>query len=159
MPQSQKQRSLIARMKLITVNELIKNKKLVLIDDSIVRGTQLKETAQLLYDCGAKQIHVRSACPPIMYSCKFLNFSRSTSDMDLITRRIISELEGTSELTEDIIKKYTDEDSVYHQQMVDEICRTMGFDTLKYHRLDDLIEAIGIGECKLCTYCFNGKNE
>ena len=159
MPQSQKQRSLIARMKLISVNELIKNKKLVLIDDSIVRGTQLKETAQLLYDCGAKQIHVRSACPPIMYSCKFLNFSRSTSDMDLITRRIISELEGTSELTEDIIKKYTDEDSVYHQQMVDEICRTMGFDTLKYHRLDDLIEAIGIGECKLCTYCFNGKNE
>ena len=159
MPQSQKQRSLIARMKLITVNELIKNKRLVLIDDSIVRGTQLKETAQLLYNSGAKEVHVRSACPPIVYSCKFLNFSRSTSDFDLITRRAIAELEGTYELTDEIISEYVDEDSPKHQQMINVICKSMGFDSLKFHRLDDLIEAIGIGPCKLCTYCFNGKTE
>ncbi len=159
MPSSQKQRSLIARMKLITVNELIKNKRLVLIDDSIVRGTQLKETAQLLYNSGAKEVHVRSACPPIVYSCKFLNFSRSTSDFDLITRRAIAELEGTYELTDEIISEYVNEDSQKHQQMINVICKSMGFDSLKYHRLDDLIEAIGIGPCKLCTYCFNGKTE
>lgn len=159
MPQSQKQRSLIARMKLITVNELIKNKRLVLIDDSIVRGTQLKETAQLLYNSGAKEVHVRSACPPIVYSCKFLNFSRSTSDFDLITRRAIAELEGTYELTDEIISEYVDEDSPKHEQMINVICKSMGFDSLKFHRLDDLIEAIGIGPCKLCTYCFNGKTE
>lgn len=157
MPQSQKQRSLIAKMKLITVNELIKNKRLVLIDDSIVRGTQLKETAQLLYDCGAKKIHVRSACPPIMFSCKYLNFSRSTSDFDLMTRKAIFELEGTNDISEELLNEYADENSKKHQDMIDVICKTMGFDTLKYHRLDDLIEAIGIGECKLCTYCFNGK--
>lgn len=159
MPQSQKQRSLIAKMKLITVNELIKNKRLILIDDSIVRGTQLKETAQLLYDCGAKKIHVRSACPPIMFSCKYLNFSRSTSDFDLMTRKAIFELEGTNDISEELLNEYADENSKKHQDMIDVICKTMGFDTLKYHRLDDLIEAIGIGECKLCTYCFNGKKE
>lgn len=159
MPQSQKQRSLIAKMKLITVNELIKNKRLILIDDSIVRGTQLRETAQLLYDCGAKEIHVRSACPPIMFSCKYLNFSRSTSDLDLMTRKAIFELEGTNEISDELLNEYADENSQKHQNMVDAICKAMGFDTLKYHRLDDLIEAIGIGECKLCTYCFNGKKE
>lgn len=159
MPQSQKQRSLIAKMKLITVNELIKNKRLILIDDSIVRGTQLRETAQLLYDCGAKEIHVRSACPPIMFSCKYLNFSRSTSDLDLMTRKAIFELEGTNEISDELLNEYADENSQKHQNMIDAICKAMGFDTLKYHRLDDLIEAIGIGECKLCTYCFNGKKE
>lgn len=156
MPQNQKQRSLIAKMKLITVNELIKNKKMVLIDDSIVRGTQLKETADLLYDCGAKEIHVRLACPPIMYSCKYLNFSRSTSDIDLIARKVIVELEGEN-VNDEVLAEYADENSTKHQVMVDKICEEMHFDSLKYHRLEDLIEAIGLEPCKLCTYCFNGK--
>ena len=156
MPQNQKQRSLIAKMKLITVKELIKNKKMVLIDDSIVRGTQLKETADLLYDCGAKEIHVRLACPPIMYSCKYLNFSRSTSDIDLIARKVIAELES-NEVSDDVLAEYADENSAKHQMMVDRICEKMHFDSLKYHRLEDLIEAIGLEPCKLCTYCFNGK--
>ena len=157
MPQNQKQRSLIARMKLITVNDIIKDKKIVLIDDSIVRGTQLRETAELLYDCGATEIHVRSACPPIMYSCKYLNFSRSTSVMDLMARKTIAELEGLEEVPNELIEEYCNEDSEKHQKMVDAICKKMNFDSLKYHRLDDLIEAIGLEPCKLCTYCFNGK--
>ena len=156
MPQNQKQRSLIAKMKLITVNELIKNKKMILIDDSIVRGTQLKETADLLYDCGAKEIHVRLACPPIMYSCKYLNFSRSTSDIDLIARKTIVELEGEN-VSDDVVAEYADENNPKHQVMVNKICEKMHFDSLKYHKLEDLIEAIGLEPCKLCTYCFNGK--
>lgn len=156
MPQHQKQRSLIAKMKLITVNELIKNKRMILIDDSIVRGTQLKETANLLYDCGAKEIHVRSACPPIMYSCKYLNFSRSTSDLDLMTRRVISELEGEN-VSEEVLSEYANENSDKHRQMVNKICEKMHFDSLEYHKLEDLIEAVGLEPCKLCTYCFNGK--
>ena len=156
MPQNQKQRSLIAKMKLITVNELIKNKRMILIDDSIVRGTQLKETADLLYDCGAKEIHVRLACPPIMYSCKYLNFSRSTSDLDLIARKVINKLEGDN-VSDEVLAEYANDKSEKHRKMVDKICADMHFDTLDYHKLDDLIEAIGLEPCKLCTYCFNGK--
>ena len=156
MPQNQKQRSLIAKMKLITVDELIKNKRMILIDDSIVRGTQLKETAGLLYDCGAKEIHVRLACPPIMYSCKYLNFSRSTSDLDLIARKVITELEGEN-VSDEILALYADEKTTQHRVMVDTICKKMNFDSLEYHRLEDLVEAIGLEPCKLCTYCFNGK--
>ena len=157
MPTSQAQRNLIARMKLIPVQELIKDKKLLLIDDSIVRGTQLKETVDFLYDAGVKEVHVRPACPPIMCGCKFLNFSRSTSNMDLITRRVICELEGTNDVTDEVLNQYIDPEHEKHEQMVQEICKKMNFTSLKYHRLDDLIKAIGIGEENLCTYCFNGK--
>lgn len=157
MPQSQKQRNLIARMKLIPVEELIKDKKLVLIDDSIVRGTQLRETAEFLYDSGVKEVHVRPACPPIMFGCKYLNFSRSTSAMDLITRQVIADIEGVSEVTDDMLGDYLNEDHEKYHQMVEEIGKRMKFTSLKYNRSDDLIEAIGLEPCKLCTYCFNGK--
>ncbi len=158
-PSSQAQRNLIARMKLIAIPELIKDKKLVLIDDSIVRGTQLKETVEYLYDAGVKEVHVRPACPPIMFSCKYLNFSRSTSVMDLMTRRVIADLENVEVVSDELAKEYIDPDSPKYKLMVDEICKRMNFDTLKYHRIDDLIESIGIEPCKLCTYCFNGKEE
>lgn len=157
MPQSQTQRNLIAKMKLIPVVELIKNKSLVLIDDSIVRGTQLRETAEFLYQSGAKEVHVRPACPPILFGCKYLNFSRSTSEMDLITRRVVADLEGTCDVSFDTLQDYANPDHPKYRQMVDEICKRMKFNSLQYHRLDDLIESIGLDSCKLCTYCFNGK--
>ncbi len=156
-PSSQSQRTLIAKMKLITINELIKNKRLIIIDDSIVRGTQLKETVEYLYEAGVKEVHVRPACPPILYPCKFLNFTRSTSELDLITRRVIVDLEGTTDISEKIIQEYLDPDSPKYKAMVEEIRKRMNFDSLQYHRIDDLIESIGLDECKLCTYCFNGK--
>ncbi len=158
-PSSQAQRNLIARMKLIAIPELIKDKKLVLIDDSIVRGTQLRETVEYLYDAGVKEVHVRPACPPIMFACKYLNFSRSTSVMDLITRKVIADLENVEVVSDELAQEYIDPDSPKYKLMVDEICKRMNFDTLKYHRIDDLIESIGIEPCKLCTYCFNGKEE
>ena len=156
-PSSQSQRNLIAKMKLIAINELIKNKKLILIDDSIVRGTQLKETVEYLYDAGVKEVHVRPACPPILYPCKFLNFTRSTSALDLITRRVIADLEGTTDVSEEVVQEYVNPDGPKYNAMVEEIRKRMNFDSLKYHRIDDLIESIGLDECKLCTYCFNGK--
>ena len=159
MPQSQKQRNLIAKMKLIPVEDLIKDKKLLLIDDSIVRGTQLRETVEFLYDAGVKEVHVRPACPPILYGCKYLNFSRSTSEMDLIARRVIADLEGSENVSEEILHQHADPDHPKHKEMVDEIGRRMNFTSLRYNRIDDLIEAIGIGEENLCTYCFNGKDE
>ncbi len=159
MPQSQKQRNLIAHMKLIPVQELIKNKKLVLIDDSIVRGTQLRETTEFLYELGAQEVHVRPACPPILFGCKYLNFSRNTSEMDLITRRVIASIEGKEEVDQETLNNYTNPEHPKYQLMVDEICKQMKFNSLKYHRLDDLIEAIGLEASKLCTYCFNGKEE
>ncbi len=155
MPTSQEQRNMIARMKLIPVQSLIKDKKLLLVDDSIVRGTQLGETTEFLYESGAKEVHVRPACPPIMYGCKYLNFSRSTSEMDLITRRIILEREG--EITDKLLEEYSDPDSESYQAMVQDICKRLGFTSLQYARLDDIIDAIGISPCKLCTYCWNGK--
>ena len=156
-PSSQSQRNLIAKMKLIAINELIKNKKLILIDDSIVRGTQLRETVEYLYDAGVKEVHVRPACPPILYPCKFLNFTRSTSALDLITRRVIADLEGTTDVSEEVVQEYVNPDGPKYNAMVEEIRKRMNFDSLKYHRIDDLIESIGLDECKLCTYCFNGK--
>lgn len=155
MPASQAQRSLIAKMKLIPVHDLIKDKKLLMIDDSIVRGTQLRETTEFLYQSGAKEVHIRPACPPIMYGCKYLNFSRSTSEMDLITRRVIMKLEG--EITPELLELYSNPDTEQYKAMVEEIRKEMNFTSLKFHRLDDLIEAIGISPCKLCTYCWNGK--
>lgn len=157
MPNSQAQRNLIARMKLIAIPELIKDKKLILIDDSIVRGTQLKETVEYLYDAGVKEVHVRPACPPILYSCKYLNFSRQTSEMDLMTRRVIADLENVEVVSDDLAKEYINPYSEKYKLMEAEICKRMNFTSLKYHQIDDLVESIGIGSCKLCTYCFNGK--
>lgn len=156
MPTNQKQRNLIAKMKLIPVDALIRDKSLLLIDDSIVRGTQLGETTQFLYDSGATEVHVRPACPPIMYACPYLAFSRSTSEYDLITRRIIREREGEN-VSEETLQDYANPDSSNYQEMVEEIRKRLNFTTLRFHRLDDLIESIGIEPCKLCTYCWNGK--
>ena len=155
MPANQSQRDLIARMKLIPVQELIKGKKLLLIDDSIVRGTQLRETTEFLYRSGAKEVHVRPACPPLLYGCKYLNFSRSKSDLDLITRRVIQERE--EEVTPEVLSEYSDPCSARYEEMLEEIRKQQNFTTLRYHRLDDLIASIGLSPCKLCTYCFNGK--
>ena len=155
MPQNQNQRNLIARMKLIPVKALIENKKLLLIDDSIVRGTQLRETTEFLYQSGAKEVHVRPACPPLLYGCKYLNFSRSKSELDLITRRIIKEREGDN--AEKVLDEYADPCSERYCEMLEAIRKQQNFTSLRYHRLDDLIESIGISPCKLCTYCFNGK--
>lgn len=157
MPTTQKQRQLIANMKLIPVQSLIKDKKLLLIDDSIVRGTQLRDTTEFLYKSGAKEVHVRPACPPLVYGCKYLNFSRSKSEMDLITRRIICELEGTQEVPADVLKQYADSDSPKYKEMVDEICKRLNFTTLEFLRLEDLYKAIELDPCMLCTYCWNGQ--
>lgn len=155
MPTNQSQRELVARMKLIPVQALIEDKKLLLIDDSIVRGTQLRETTEFLYQSGAKEVHVRPACPPLLFGCKYLNFSRSKSELDLITRRIIAERE--EEVTPEILAEYADPCSKKYEEMVEEVRKRQNFTTLRYHRLDDMVEAIGLPACKLCTYCFNGK--
>ena len=147
MPQNQKQRNLVARMKLIPVKELIKGKKLVLIDDSIVRGTQLGETTQFLYDSGAKEVHIRPACPPILFGCKYLNFSRSSSEMQLISRRVICDLEGTREVSEETIKEYVNPDGEKYKAMVEEIRKRLNFTSLDFARLDELVESIGIDKC------------
>lgn len=155
MPQKQSQRNLIAHMKLIPVDAFIRDKRLVLIDDSIVRGTQLRETAEFLYNSGAKEVHIRLSCPPLMYGCKYLNFSRSTSDMDLIARRVVARLEGDK--ADEKLPLYCDPDTPEYARMVDEICKEMKFTSLKYHRLDDMMNSTGVSPCKLCTYCWNGR--
>ncbi len=156
MPTHQSKRNLIAKMKLIPVRDLIEGKSLLLIDDSIVRGTQLRETTEFLYNSGAKEVHIRPACPPLFFGCKYLNFSRSTSEMELITRRVIKELEG-GEPDEKTLKEYIDPDSEKYQRMIDKICEKLHFTSLRYHRLDDMIDSVGIGADKLCTYCWNGE--
>lgn len=155
MPTMQSQRNLIAKMKLIPVHDLIRDKSLLLIDDSIVRGTQLRETTEFLYQSGARAVHIRPACPPLLFGCKYLNFSRSSSVMDLITRRIIKQEEG--EVTEEILQEYSNPDSERYRNMVEKIRQQLNFTTLRYHRLDDMVEAVGIDPCRLCTYCWNGK--
>ncbi len=156
MPPNQAERDMIARMKLIPVQELIHDKSLLLIDDSIVRGTQLRETTEFLYESGANEVHIRPACPPIMFGCKYLNFSRSTSELDLIARRVIREREG-DDVSDALLADYADPDSTNYKEMIDEICAERNFTSLRYHRLDDMIESVGLPECKLCTYCWNGK--
>ncbi|MCI8635108.1 MAG: amidophosphoribosyltransferase [Eubacterium sp.] len=156
MPTMQSQRNLIARMKILAVEELIRDKSLLLIDDSIVRGTQLRETTEFLYQSGAKEVHIRPACPPLLFGCKYLNFSRSSSEMDLITRRVIARLEDGS-VTDDILEEYADPESVKYAQMLEEIRKELNFTSLRYNRLDDMLDAVGIDKCKLCTYCWNGK--
>ena len=156
MPTNQSKRNVIAKMKMLPVEALIKDKSLLLIDDSIVRGTQLRETTEYLYASGAKEVHIRPACPPLLFGCKYLNFSRSSSEMDLITRRIIREREG-DDVSMETLKDYADPESRNYKEMLDEICRQLNFTTLRYHRLDDMIESIGLDKCKLCTYCWDGE--
>ncbi len=156
MPTMQSQRNLIAKMKLIPVGELIKGKSMLLIDDSIVRGTQLRETTEFLYQSGAKEVHIRPACPPIMYGCKYLNFSRSSSEMDLITRRVIAAKEG-KDVSSEVLADYANPESDRYTAMLEEIRKQLNFTSLKFNRLDDMIEAVGLPKCKLCTYCWDGQ--
>ena len=155
MPTIQSKRNLIARMKLIPIHDLLQGKSLLLIDDSIVRGTQLRETAEFLYQSGAKEVHSRPACPPLLYGCKYLNFSRSTSDMDLITRRIIREMEGEGKYVN--LSAYSNPETPEYQEMVRRIEKQLNFTSLRYHRLDDMMESVGIEKEKLCTYCWDGR--
>lgn len=155
MPVNQSERNKVAKMKLIPVHEFIEGKRLLLVDDSIVRGTQLKETVDFLYSHGAKAVHMRSACPPIMYGCKYLNFSRSSSDMDLITRRTMMELEGEEAIKH--MDEYADSETERGKAMRKAICDKFQFESLEFQSIDGLTEAIGLEPCKLCTYCWTGK--
>jgi len=154
-PAKQVDRNRVAKMKQIPIKEFIKGKRLLFVDDSIVRGTQLKETVEFLYENGAKEVHMRSACPPIMYSCKYLNFSRSNSDMDLITRRVIMELEGKEGFNH--IDEYSDGTTERGKRMREALCHKFRFDSLEFQTLDGIINAIGVDRDKLCTYCWTGK--
>ena len=156
MPSNQSKRNLIAKMKLLPIKNLINGKSLLLIDDSIVRGTQLRETTEFLYESGAREVHIRPACPPLMFGCKYVNFSRSNSDMELITRRVIAKIEG-DDPSLDTLKEYADPDSEKYAKMVEMIGKELHFTTLRYNRLDDMIAATGLPREKLCTYCWNGE--
>ena len=155
MPNSQADRKKVAKMKQIPVHELIKDKNLLFVDDSIVRGTQLKETVDFLSQNGARAIHMRSACPPIMYSCKYLNFSRSTNEMELLARRIVMELEGEEGFSH--LEEYSDSSTERGKKLRAAICKKLHFDSVEFQSLEGIIKAIGIDPCKLCTYCWNGK--
>lgn len=154
-PARQADRKKIAKMKQIPVHDLIKDKNLLFVDDSIVRGTQLQETVEFLYENGAKSVHMRSACPPIMYGCKYLNFSRSTSDMDLISRRVIMELEGEEGFAH--LEEYADGNTPRGKAMRKAICDKFKFASLGFQTVDGVVKAIGMEPCKLCTYCWNGR--
>jgi len=153
MPQNQAQRDLVARMKLVPIRELIDGKRLLFCEDSIVRGTQLKETVRRLYDCGAREVHMRPACPPLVYGCKFLNFSRSRSELDLAARRAIKSLEGSDDGN---LQQYARSSGPKYCAMVDTICENLNLTSLKYQTLDDLVAAIGLPKERLCTYCWDG---
>lgn len=155
MPSNQAERNKVAKMKLIPVHELIEGKKLLFVDDSVVRGTQLRETVDFLYENGAKEVHIRSACPPIMFNCKYLNFSRASSEMELIARKTIYELEGDEGFK--YIDEYVDSNTERGKKMREAICKELQFSSFEYQSLDGLIKSIGIDKCKVCTYCWNGK--
>ena len=155
MPMHQEVRKQVAKMKQIPVPELIEGKKLLFVDDSIVRGTQLQETVDFLYESGAAEVHMRSACPPIMYGCKYLNFSRSNSDKELLARRIVQELEG--EEGDRHLTEYADGSTERGQCLLHRVCEKFGFSSLEYQSLDGLLEAIGIDRERICTYCWTGK--
>ncbi len=155
MPTIQTQRNLIAKMKMIPVHDLIQDKSLLLIDDSIVRGTQLGETTEFLYQSGAKEVHIRPACPPLVFGCKYLNFSRSSSEMDLITRRVLKEMEDEGRTID--LKAYVDPNTQEYKEMVRRIGKRLNFTTLDFLRLDDMVEAVGLDRSKLCTYCWSGE--
>lgn len=158
MPPTQAKRHLIAKMKLLPIHDLINGKSLLLIDDSVVRGTQLGETTEFLYESGAKEVHIRVGCPPLFFNCKYLSFSRSASEMDLITRRVITRLEG-KEPDRETLKQYVDPNHPNYQKMLDMICEELHFTSLRYLRLDDMIQAIGLPEDQICTYCWSGKED
>ena len=153
MPQDQRQRDLVARMKLIPIKDLIQGQRILFCDDSIVRGTQLKDTIQRLYDCGAREIHMRAACPPLVFGCKFLNFSRSKSEMDLAARRAIRELDGPE--VENLVA-YASPGSGQHEAMVERVRNRLNLKTLRYQLIGDLVESIGMPKEKLCTFCWDG---
>ena len=153
MPQNQDMRELVARMKLIPIVDFIQGKRLLFCEDSIVRGTQLRDTIQQFYDYGAQEVHMRPACPPLVYSCEFLNFSRSKTVLDLAARRAIRELEGDGD---EELRAYTDASTSQYATMVDRIRQRLSLTTLKYQKLDDLVNAIGLPKTKLCTYCWDG---
>ena len=155
MPVNQDVRNQVAKMKQIPVPELIEGKKLLFVDDSIVRGTQLRETVEFLYESGAAEVHMRSACPPIMYGCKYLNFSRSNNDLELLSRRTIQELEGDE--GQQHLEEYADASTERGQCLLKSICQKLGFDSLGYQSIHGLLEAIGIDQSKICTYCWTGK--
>ena len=155
MPTIQSQRNLIAKMKMLPVHDLIKDRSLLLIDDAIVRGSQLRETTEFLYQSGAEEVHIRPACPPLLFGCKYLNFSRSTSEMELIARRVIQEMEGENKYPN--LSVYADPDSTEYREMLEKIREKLNFTSLRYHRLDDMIASVGIDKCKLCTYCWDGR--
>ena len=154
MPTNQSMRNQVAKMKLIPVHELIEGKRLLFVDDSIVRGTQMRETVEFLYENGAKEVHMRSACPPIMYGCKYLNFSRSHSELELIARQIIDEFEGVEGVK--YIAEYSDTNTERGKRLRDEICRRLKLTSLEFQSLEGKIKAVGLPECKLCTYCWSG---
>ena len=156
MPTVQSKRNLIAKMKLIPIHELIEDQSLLLIDDSIVRGTQLGETTQFLYESGAKEVHIRPACPPLLFGCKYINFSRSNSEMELIARRVICEEEGDN-VERTVLDDYANPDSDRYHLMLDKIREKLNFTSLAFNRLGDMIEAVGIDKSKLCTYCWDGR--
>ena len=158
MPQNQTMRDLVAKMKLLPNEEFTKDSKIVFLDDSIVRGTQLKDNVVKLRECGVKEVHIRIACPPLLYPCRFLNFSTSRSTFDLFARRVIRDLEGTSDLTDEILKPYSDSDSKKYDNMVKTMCQHLQLDSLKFQRLDDLVEAIGMPKEQLCTHCWDNSS-
>ena len=158
MPQNQKMRDLVAKMKLLPNEQFTRDQKIVFMDDSIVRGTQLKDNVVKLYDSGVKEVHMRIACPPLIFPCPFLNFSSSRSSFDLYARRIIRDLEGTENLSEEVLQEYVNPDSEKHKEMVDTMRRHLQLTTLKFQRLDDLVNAIGLPKCKLCTHCWDNSS-
>ena len=155
MPTNQSMRNKVAKMKLIPVHELIEGKRLLFVDDSIVRGTQMRETVEFLYENGAKEVHMRSACPPIMYGCKYLNFSRSTSEMELIARQVIYDLEG--EAGTQFLAEYSDANTERGRRLRDEICRRLNLTSLEFQSLEGTEKAVGLPECSLCSYCWSGR--
>ena len=155
MPNLQEERNRIAKMKQVPVNELIRDKKLLFVDDSIVRGTQLQETVNFLYESGAAEVHMRAACPPLMFKCKFLNFSRAESEMDLLARRVVQELEGDE--GQKHLEEYADARTERGQCMLKTICEKFGFSSLGYQSIDEMLKAIGLDKDKVCTYCWTGK--
>ena len=156
-PKEQSMRNLIARMKLVPISALIQNKRLMLVDDSIVRGTQMRGLTDDLFSYGAKELHMRIACPPILYDCKYLNFTRSSKENETISRRTIAQLEGNGSVSDSTLAKYADHESKQYRNMVEDIRKNLNFTTLEYHSLDSMLGSVGVDKCKLCTYCWNGK--
>ena len=158
MPQNQAMRDLVAKMKLLPNEAFTRDARILFLDDSIVRGTQLKDNVVKLKECGVKEVHMRIACPPLVYPCVFLNFSSSRSNFDLFTRRVIRDLEGTSDLTEEILKPYTDPDSDKYKKMLEVMAQHLQLDSLKFQRLEDIVKAIGLPKEELCTHCWDNSS-